>query len=185
MPDPAQRALAALEGLSVAERLAGGPTASGAQLGAAFLDVLYRRGAIDAGDVVATLGRRQITHEGLAAYAVIGAWCVGSPVRAGEQATLAAAGTDDVVGARAVAFAASLASEVVTGEQLYVEGTTQHVPERFSRALEIAVAHLDDFEAAVTTALAAGADAAIVGALVASRVGVRGIPLRWRHPPAL
>ena len=52
-------------------------------------------------------------------------------------------------------------------------------------ALWIASAHLDDYRAAVETAVAAGGDtdtlAAIVGGIVASRVSAAGIPPEWRE----
>ena len=52
-------------------------------------------------------------------------------------------------------------------------------------ALWIATRHLDDYREAVETAVAAGGDtdtmAAIVGGIVASRVGVSGIPAEWRE----
>lgn len=61
-------------------------------------------------------------------------------------------------------------------------------------ALWIAFRHLDDFEAAIRHAVAAGGDtdtvAAIAGGIVAARVGVDAIPTRWREaveplPPRL
>ncbi len=51
-------------------------------------------------------------------------------------------------------------------------------------AIYAALRHREDFESAVTEALACGGDTdtvgAIAGALVAARVGVEGIPHRWR-----
>lgn len=52
-------------------------------------------------------------------------------------------------------------------------------------ALWIAFRHLDDFESAIRHAVAAGGDtdtlAAIVGGIVAARVGAEAIPARWRE----
>ena len=52
-------------------------------------------------------------------------------------------------------------------------------------AVWIAFRHLDDFEAAIRHAVAAGGDtdtlAAIVGGIVAARKGLHGIPRRWRR----
>jgi ADP-ribosylglycohydrolase len=51
-------------------------------------------------------------------------------------------------------------------------------------ALWIAFGHLDDFASAIRHAVAAGGDtdtvAAIVGGIVAARVGIEGIPEHWR-----
>jgi ADP-ribosylglycohydrolase len=50
-------------------------------------------------------------------------------------------------------------------------------------ALWIAFVHLDDFAGGIRHAIAAGGDtdtvAAIVGGIVAARVGAEGIPPRW------
>ena len=52
-------------------------------------------------------------------------------------------------------------------------------------ALWIAFRYLDDFSSAVRHAIAAGGDtdtlAAIVGGIVAARVGIESIPLEWRR----
>lgn len=63
-------------------------------------------------------------------------------------------------------------------------GSKVSCPDTVPLALWIAFRHLDDFELAVRHALAAGGDtdtvAAIVGGVVASRVGLDGIPAAWR-----
>jgi ADP-ribosylglycohydrolase len=52
-------------------------------------------------------------------------------------------------------------------------------------ALWIAFAHIDDYPAAIRHAIAAGGDAdtiaAIVGGIVAARVGAESVPSTWRQ----
>jgi ADP-ribosylglycohydrolase len=94
--------------------------------------------------------------------------------------------------AHGVSEAASLPSATPLGESVSMLGNGSHVTcaDTVPLALWIAFVHLDDFAEAVRHAIASGGDtdtlAAIVGGIVAARVGVEGIPERWRaavEPP--
>jgi len=65
------------------------------------------------------------------------------------------------------------------------KGVTGFMNHTVSMAIAIWLRHHDDYPSAVTTAIVLGGDtdslAAIVGALVGARVGVDGIPTRWRE----
>jgi ADP-ribosylglycohydrolase len=76
------------------------------------------------------------------------------------------------------ATAAEVAAEVGAGEQV-------SAPDTVPLALWIATRHADDYEEAVWTAASVANDVdtvcAIVGGIVAARVGEQGIPARWRQ----
>jgi ADP-ribosylglycohydrolase len=86
---------------------------------------------------------------------------------------------------RGVHAAASLPPDTPLGDAVMQLGNGSHVTcaDTVPLALWVAFGDLDDFAAAVRQAVAAGGDtdtlAAIVGGIVAARVGVEGIPERW------
>jgi ADP-ribosylglycohydrolase len=85
-----------------------------------------------------------------------------------------------------IAKAASMTGASVA-EVAAVVGTGRFVsaPDTVPLALWVAATHLDDFEEAIWTAAAEAEDVdtvcAIVGGIVAARVGVDGIPAEWRQ----
>ena len=87
--------------------------------------------------------------------------------------------------ARGLAEAALLPPETPLGDAVHHLGNGSHVTcaDTVPLAIWIAFAHLDDFAGAIRHAIAAGGDtdtvAAIVGGIVAARVGLDGIPPRW------
>jgi ADP-ribosylglycohydrolase len=87
--------------------------------------------------------------------------------------------------ARGLGEAASLPPETPLGDAVRRLGNGSHVTcaDTVPLALWIAFAHLEDFGGAIRHAIAAGGDtdtvAAIVGGIVAARVGLEGIPPRW------
>jgi ADP-ribosylglycohydrolase len=86
---------------------------------------------------------------------------------------------------RGLRRAESLSPDASLSEAVARLGNGSHVTcaDTVPLALWIAMRHLDDFETAVRHALAAGGDtdtvAAIVGGIVAARVGPRGLPPQW------
>jgi ADP-ribosylglycohydrolase len=87
---------------------------------------------------------------------------------------------------RGVRAAAALPMETALVEAVERLGNGRRVlcQDTVPLALWLAARHLDDYEAAVRHAVAAGGDAdtiaAIVGGIVAARVGRSGIPAAWR-----
>ena len=87
---------------------------------------------------------------------------------------------------RGLRAAESLSPDASLSEAVARLGNGSHVTcaDTVPLALWIARRHLDDFESAVRHAVGAGGDtdtlAAIVGGIVAARVGVGKIPQRWR-----
>jgi ADP-ribosylglycohydrolase len=88
---------------------------------------------------------------------------------------------------RGVGVAATLEPSVGLAEAVAQLGNGSKVscPDTVPLALWLAFQFLDDFPAAIRHAVAAGGDtdtvAAIVGGIVASRVGVESIPIEWRQ----
>jgi ADP-ribosylglycohydrolase len=87
---------------------------------------------------------------------------------------------------RGLRSAESLPLDAPLSEAVARLGNGSHVScaDTVPLALWIALRYLDDFESAVWHAVAAGGDtdtlAAIVGGIVAARVGAKGIPQKWR-----
>jgi ADP-ribosylglycohydrolase len=121
----------------------------------------------------------------LAAWRAAGSGGGARPTVAGLFASVSACLDPSSRVACGLVEAASLPPEAPLADAVQRLGNGSHVTcaDTVPLALWIAFAHLDDFAGGVRHAIAAGGDtdtvAAIVGGIVAARVGAEGIPPRW------
>lgn len=173
----------------------GGSFGNGSAMRVAPLGAYFSRQAMDRVAREATWSA-EVTHShpealGGAIAVAVAAWLAArhrgqSPRPAEELIAEALAVLDqDLEVSRGLAVAEELGPTAHLEEAVGLLGNGSRVScqDTVPLAVWIAFRHLDDFETAVRLALGAGGDtdtvAAIVGGIVAARVGIEGIPARW------